>query len=337
MADVQKYGDLTPRSAGKVWKQLEKRSIPMMVSEKFAQSRPLGKNETEIIIFRRYNSLAAATTPLAEGVTPAGSKPTYTDFSVRIDQYGDFIPFSDKVKDLHEDNIVSEYGDILAEQMALTKETLNFAVLKAGTTVYYAGSVAGRTTVVDFTTVGQLKKIIRYLRGQNCKPITKILKATPDYATQPVPASYVAFCDTDLVADLEALPGWKSVETYANSDARLHEYEVGSVANIRFIATPVLDAWPDAGGAAATKIATTSAAAACDVYPIIIMGQDAWATIPLRGDNTGFPIMVSTKPDKSDPLGQRGSVGWKMYHAGVILNDSYMARLECAATADPVA
>ncbi len=335
--DVVKYGDVTPREAGKIWKKLEERAIPMMISERFAQSRPIGKGETKIVIFRRFNSLAAATTPLAEGVTPGGSKPTYSDIQAVVEQYGDYIPFSDQMQDFSPDNVVSEYGDILAEQMSLTKETLNFAVLKSGTTVYYAGAVGGRANVVAFTTVGQLKKIIRYLRGQNSKPLTKILKATVNYATQPIPASYVALCDTDLVADLQSLAGWKDVEAYADSDKRLHEYEVGSVANIRFIATPVLDAWADAGAAAATMIGTTNPAVACDVYPIIIMGADAWATIPFRGENTGYPTVVSTKPSKSDPLGQRGSVGWKMYHASVILNDSLMARVEVAATLNPVA
>jgi len=337
MADVQKYGDLTPRTAGFAWKELLKRAVPMMITERFAQSKPLAKNQTKVVIFRRYNRLAVATTPLAEGVTPAGSKPTYTDIQAIIQQYGDFISFSDQLQDFHEDDVVGEYGDILSEQMAETKEVLNLAVLKSGTTVYYGGTGTTRATVNGFTTIGQLKKIIRYLRDQKANPLTKILKATPNYATQPIPASYVALCDTDLVADLQAVPGWKDVEIYADSSQRLHEYEVGSVANIRFIASPLVDAWPDAGAAdaTATYIATTNAAAATDVYPIIILGADAWATIPLRGENSGYPMTVSTKPSKSDALGQRGSVGWKMYHAGIILNDSFMARLEVNATLNP--
>ena len=36
--------------------------------------------------------------------------------------------------------------------------------------------------------------------------------------------------------------------------------------------------------------------------------------------------------DKADPLGQRGYVGWKTWFAAVILNQVWMARLECAVT-----
>jgi len=36
--------------------------------------------------------------------------------------------------------------------------------------------------------------------------------------------------------------------------------------------------------------------------------------------------------DKSDPLGQRGIVGWKMYFAALILNEAWINRAEVAAT-----
>ena len=36
--------------------------------------------------------------------------------------------------------------------------------------------------------------------------------------------------------------------------------------------------------------------------------------------------------DKSDPLGQKGMVGWKTYHKAFIANQSWMCRLEVAAT-----
>lgn len=342
--DVNKYGDYTPRQSGYAYKELLTRSLPMMVTGITAQSKPLPKNQTGVVIFRRYNSLSAATTPLSEGVTPAGSTPTSTDVTVAIQQYGAYIPFSDKMVDLHPDNIITEFGDILSEQMALTRETLNFSVLKAGTTAYYAptSAITTRGTVVSFTTVGQLKKIVRYLRNQKARPFSNILKATPNYATNPIAASFIAYCPEDAVADLQGLAGWKDVETYADSDKRIHDYERGAVANIRFLATPVLTAWADSGAADATStyIATTNAAAAVDVYPIIILGKDAWAEVPLQGTkssgvNSGSTTLIMPKPSASDPLGQRGYVGWKFYQAGVILDDTRMARVEVACTLNP--
>ena len=36
--------------------------------------------------------------------------------------------------------------------------------------------------------------------------------------------------------------------------------------------------------------------------------------------------------DKSDPLGQRGYVGWKMYFAALILNEAWVQRIEVGVT-----
>jgi N4-gp56 family major capsid protein len=40
-------------------------------------------------------------------------------------------------------------------------------------------------------------------------------------------------------------------------------------------------------------------------------------------------------PSKSDPLGQVGYVSWKTYQAGAILNEQWVARIECCCTANP--
>ncbi|RME56464.1 N4-gp56 family major capsid protein, partial [Candidatus Parcubacteria bacterium] len=55
--------------------------------------------------------------------------------------------------------------------------------------------------------------------------------------------------------------------------------------------------------------------------------------VPLKGENAIKPTVVN--PDqvsKSDPLGQRGYVGWKSYFAAAILNEAWCYRVECAAT-----
>jgi len=44
-------------------------------------------------------------------------------------------------------------------------------------------------------------------------------------------------------------------------------------------------------------------------------------------------MVVNPKPAPGDPLGQRGTVGWKLWTSTVILQDAFMARLEVGATA----
>jgi N4-gp56 family major capsid protein len=44
-------------------------------------------------------------------------------------------------------------------------------------------------------------------------------------------------------------------------------------------------------------------------------------------------IPADSRPEKSDPLGQKGIVGWKTWHVAKILNNAWMVRIEAAVTA----
>ncbi len=67
---------------------------------------------------------------------------------------------------------------------------------------------------------------------------------------------------------------------------------------------------------------------------MIYFGQDAIGTVALRGQGAISPHIIPVgTATKSDPLAQRGYVSWKMWWAGLILNQAWMVRLEVAVTA----
>ena len=70
-----------------------------------------------------------------------------------------------------------------------------------------------------------------------------------------------------------------------------------------------------------------------DTYPIIVVAEDAWGDVALRGmssfDVTHIP---HSKKDKNDPLGQRGYVGASFWSASFIQNDGWMAVIEVGIT-----
>ena len=70
-----------------------------------------------------------------------------------------------------------------------------------------------------------------------------------------------------------------------------------------------------------------------DVYPILFVARDAYGIVPLKGKDSLTPMVVNPKPAHGDPLGQRGTAGWKTMQTSVILNDLWQVRLEVAATA----
>jgi N4-gp56 family major capsid protein len=69
-----------------------------------------------------------------------------------------------------------------------------------------------------------------------------------------------------------------------------------------------------------------------DVYPVLYLAKDAYGIVPLKGKDSLAIMVVNPKPAAGDPLGQRGTAGWKTMQNSVILNDAWMVRAEVAAT-----
>ena len=344
------YGDLTPRQANFAVKEFLMRALPLLTIEKFGKQVTLPKNETKTIKMRRYfltggtggysgnagaYNLPLALTALTEGETPAGTKMAYKDVSVDIAQYGNWTGFTDFFMDTHPDvpPVIREFSDILGEQAALTKEVLTYNVLKAGSNVQYANGVQ-RTDVNTPITLAAVRRATRALKVQNIGKITTVLASTPNYNTQPIEAAYVALVHPNVENDVRNIDGFISVKHYAQGKA--FEGEIGQVEDVRFVSSTVFSAFADAGADKGLMMSTTGVKA--DVYPILILGKDAFSIVPLRA-NTGtssVPASVAVvypKATETDPMGQRGVMSWKMYHAALITQDYALLRLEVAATA----
>lgn len=305
---------------------LLKRAIPFLVLEKFGQVKTLPTNKSKTIVFRRYNALDATPNPLTEGVTPAAKQLTKTDISATLTQYGDRVEITDVVMDTHEDPVLQEAIEVLGEQAAQMVETVRFGVLKAGTNVFYANGGARNAVNTKLTTALQ-RKVTRALKRQNARPITNVVRSTPNYGTVNVLPSYIGLVHPDCENDIRDMTGFKGVEDYGSASP--YESEIGKVEQVRYVSSTVFTPWADAGGVAGGTVLSTGGANA-DVYPVLYIGRDAYGIVPLKGQNAIVPMVVNPKPSDSDPLAQRGHVGWKAMQTAVILNDLWMARAEVA-------
>lgn len=326
---TQTYGDISPRTAAHAVTKMLVRGLPLLTLEKFGQAYVMPTKATKVAKFRRYNALALATTPLVEGVTPTGKKVTVTDVTATLEQYGDFVEHSDVIEDTHEDPYLAQVSEVLGEQAAQTVETIRWGILIGGSTVEYANG-ASRAAVNQPISLALQRRVTRTLLRQNAKHITKVTKSTPDYRTEPVEAAFVALGHVDLENDIRTMPGFTPVKQYGNPGSA-YPGEIGAVDNVRYILTTLFTPFADAGGAAGTMISTTGTNA--DVYPVVFLAQDAFGIVPLKGKDSLSIMVVNPKPAHGDPLGQRGTAGWKTMQTAVILNDNFLVRAEVAATA----
>jgi N4-gp56 family major capsid protein len=345
MTAVTIYGDISPRTAAFAVSEFLKRGMPYMVLEKFGQVYPIPNNATKVAKFRRYYLVGAtgaagtgtaseafstplSITPLVEGVTPAGKKLTNTDYNVTLVQYGDFATITDVVMDTHEDPVLKVMTEVLGESAAQTIETIRYNILKAGTNVFWANGGV-RTAVNTPISLTLQRSVTTALTRQNAKKITSIVKSTPDFRTEPIEAAFIGLCHPDCETDIRNMTGYIPTKQYGTVTP--WENEVGSVEQVRYLSSTIFAPFADAGGAKLTMRSTTGTSA--DVYPVLYLARDAYGIVPLKGKDALTPMVVNPKPAAGDPLGQRGTVGWKAMTTAVILNDCWMARLEVAATA----
>ena len=340
------YGDISPAVAAWAVVRMLKRALPLLVFEKFGQTYPMPTNSTQTAKFRRYFLSGAtgsagsgtgdfytplSTTPLLEGVTPEGRSLANQDYTVTLQQYGDYITITDVVNDTHPDNVLAEATDILGEMAAETVETLRYNVLKAGTNVAYANQVAGRANVITAISLDDQRRATTALNRQNAKKITNVVASTPDFNTKSVEAGYVAVVHPDLETDIREMAGFKPVADYGPHTTPW-EGEIGSVEQVRYIATTVAKPFADAGAAIGVSGLRSTTGTNVDVYPVLFFARDAFGIVPLKGKSSMTPMVVNPKPAPGDPLAQRGTVGWKLWNATVILQEAFMLRLEVGAT-----
>jgi N4-gp56 family major capsid protein len=332
------YGDITPRTAVTAAKRLQERGQHNMVTELFGQFDPQPRKGSLTRKWRRYNSLAIPAAPLSEGVTPTAQKLTHTDITAILQQEGDLVVISDVIEDTHEDPVLMEAVDMCGEQAAELIESRRIATLKGGTSVFYANGVASRTLVNAPPARGDFRRIFRSLKNAKAREISRVIKAGPNIATEPVAPAYFVFGHTDLLSDLKDMVGWLDVENYSDSTQAVRS-EYGKCEGFRFVLTPMFTPWSAAGASGTTYLsngAQVTNAAACDVYPMIIVARDSYAIVPLAGSGAVKPMVLNPgKPSKSDPLGQRGYVSWKTWQACARLNETWMYRYEVACTAAP--
>lgn len=321
-------------------------SIPVEVLGICGMQRQMPRNNGKTVVYRRYLpyggaltdentinrwNVSAAAHVLTEGTTPSADTLIPRDVTVTLQQYGCLYQVTDVVNDTYEDDVPAEMKKQCGERVGLIREMVRYGIIKAGTNAYYSGGTS-RATVDDKITLSLLRKVSRNLQANHAKRVTAVLAPTPNIGTKPVEAAYLVFCHTDCEADIRDLANFKTVAEYG-SRKPIHENEIGSVENFRFITSPELAPYANGGAAIGTTGLFSTGGANIDVYPFILCGEDAWGQVALRGANAMDPTWIppGTK-DKSDPLGQRGFVGAKFYMNSTVLNEGWMAVIEAGVT-----
>lgn len=271
--------------------------------DKYAKKVNIAKRKGKTYeFFKKDRANPNNTKKLKEGWTPDPSKLSITSFTANIEQYGDWQLFSDVTVDTSMHDLISVSRGTLSRQAAESYDIMTRDMLVAEAGKLYCGGRSGASamTANDKITLAAIVKAVALLKADNIPPA--------------VGGDYVMFIHPHVWHDLILDPDWQKF--HVNNPSNMESGELGRIAGCRFIETTQTKITEDGGS---TKI---------PLYHNIIVGSEAYALIDLA--NKGVEMKtVLPQASIADPLGQRASVGFKMWFGIAILDELAMYDVVC--------
>lgn len=262
--------------------------------------------------WRMYKDLPETTDHLIEGVTPEGLKYALVDFATKVYQEGNFVPLTDKMLKYGLDKQLAISGKLLGKNAKNRMRGLLAATVFNGLNVRYAQGQADRAAVISGT------------KGITLADINAIKADFVRRGVEPVEGGkYIFLASPEVIADIKNLDGvnksWIDVEKYGDQSGIING-EVGTFLGFRFIETNIV------------PVVSTY------VHLCLAFGKEAFGAVAIDGEDAagGFEVIYKAlgSSGSSDPLNQRGSLGWKHDGFGTrILRDEAMVRYECYSSA----
>jgi len=315
-------------------KELLKQIVQNIVLEQFAKKQALpekaGKNSVRFFRYVEPNTTDIKSLSEGDGHTSntAWAKGAYKEMTleyvdVTLSQYGQVIGISDLLTAQELFNHLEQATTVNGQDAALHLDT------KIAYTLGDDTSITGGTSITS-------NKISRFAGASgyySAAPTSsqvmtglELLDTATALKVNNAPTTngyYTAVADPRVLRDLQNDSDWISSRHYGDPDA-IMKGEVGRYAGIRCIETT--NAYQTEHGAAAAKRVTYNGSGG--VYSTFVFGDQAFGTVDLASQSPYAPKMqIAQGPDKTDPLAQLTTVGFKTYYGQKILQPKFLAQV----------
>lgn len=262
------------------------------------------------VVFNIHPNLAVATTPLTDGVDPAGvSLVNTTPVTVTLQRYGNFSVVTKTLQEFALDaNLDSNVSTIISNNLADSIDKVVETVLSLGTKVIkeIAGvlTVGGATVGITATDIIKMRDI-RYA----------VAKLRKDAVSTYDGVNYLCYIDPGVALDLMTETGelgWRLPQNYAGG-AGIIAGEIGTFSGVRFIETPRCSS-------------ATTGAAGTRVYQTYVVGKEALAEAVAEE----FHVVYDGKV--VDPLNIKTAIGWTGVAGWSLFRPEALWRIETAST-----
>ena len=273
----------------------------------------LPKNEgTKTYSVRRYNHLPVGNHQLTEGVTPTALKPEGHKVSGVINQFGALMEETDVAADIHFDNIKTIYQPELARHAA---EVIERNVVSSFTDAseYYVGTShvkADDITASDIVTFKDFRVVALTMSNANRKGHSRY---GGKFVGVMHPNVMNDLLDDPVLVNKLLVPG---SENGPIKQGTLAKYMAYGMYFTDTLVCPV-------------KANKTSV----NVYTSYVLGFQPYMVLGLGGSNVKFYDTGFTA-DKSDPLGQKATFGYKLWTGAKVLDPMAITAIYSASAYD---
>lgn len=282
-------------------KKLQIQAKYKCVLDQFGWTENIPAQSSKTISFTQYSDLAPATTPLTEGTPPSNEQLTSTPTTATINQIGAYVTLTDLATLTVKHPVTQKTTELLGVQGARSYDQLINATVVAGTNVIYANGKTARTALAsgDVLTSLEIRKAVSGLRNAG--------------ATEFDDGNFVLVVDPSVEADLLSDTTLQNVVYRQSVPAKQNELYKGTVT-----------VWGGVTIVRSNNIPTISSTVT--VHTSYVFGQNAYAVTDLQA----MQMYTEGPGTVADPLHQIMTMGWKTGFACVILNNSFMRRIESA-------
>ena len=225
----------------------------------------------------------------------------------------------------------------------ITEDALQIDLLSAAGVIKYAGNATSNATIGadDIVSYSDLMRLSIDLDNNRTPKHTKVITGSRMIDTKTIPSARVAYIGSELLPTFKAMKdlhnnaAFISVEKYAAGGTTLVG-EVGSVDQFRLVVVPEMMKWAGAGVAGANN-ETYETNGLCDVFPILVVGDESFTTIGFQTDGKSVKFKITHKApgeataDRNDPYGETGFMSIKWYYGFMALRPERIALIKTAA------
>lgn len=269
---------------------------------------------------------------------------TRVEWEGSLIKLGFFTEFTQEQLDFDSDDMLFSHisEELVKGAVEISEDLLQRDLILAAGVVVYGGAATSNATVtaegagaaiVDYEDLQRLSTIL----DENRTPkATKVISGSRMVDTRTVSAGRVMFIGSELKSLVERMTdpfnnaAFIPVHKYADA-GNVMTGEIGSVYEFRIVVVPEMLSWKGAGANVGTNPGYRATAGKYDVYPMLVVGSEAFSTIGFQTDGKTVKFKITTKmpgeatADRNDPYGETGFSSIKWYYGTLVYRPERIA------------